>query len=550
MKKVIVSLVLSSILVALSLRGISFHHVAESLRQIQPRYVFLSLIMMLLAQVLRSIRWGTILKPVAHVDPLRLFAINNAGYLAIVAIPARLGELGRPLLISRKQAVPLSASVATVCVERIMDVLVLSAMTGCVCLMMPLSSWLIRSVCLILIAALAAVFCFIPRLVRKNTLESVANRLPAFLQQRYSETITRLIGTFCDGLAVFADGKQLIRLVFLSAAVWLSQIFALYTLFCAFGYSFSPSSVSVLLFTLIAGILIPAAPGFAGMLLGACLSAFPFFGLGQTDALSFALAYHALFVGLVLVLGVPFIPGMIGETWNDAVREVLHLLSMVFSNTVGLVEIRRGKLYQRKDVLLDIHNILKSGDILLDKTPFRLTDKLIPGYWGHAALWIGTKSELKNMGIWNHPIVTRYHKEIRKGKTVVEALRSGVEMNTLEHFLNIDSIGILRKPDQNGEDRAGTIIRALHQVGKPYDFNFEVETRNRVYCSKLVYLSYASMQWPTRKSLGRATITPDDVAIPAALHGKLELVSFYHDGRRIDERPAVKMAQLMRLEVN
>jgi len=238
------------------------------------------------------------------------------------------------------------------------------------------------------------------------------------------------------------------------------------------------------------------------------------------------------------------------ERWDEVAREVLHLLSMVFSNTVGLVEIRRGKLYQRKDVLLDIHNILKSGDILLDKTPFRLTDKLIPGYWGHAALWIGTKTELKDMGIWNHPIVTRYHKEIRKGKMVVEALRSGVEMNTLEHFLNIDSIGILRKPDQNGEDRAGTIIRALYQVGKPYDFNFEVETRNRVYCSKLVYLSYASVEWPTRKSLGRATITPDDVAIPAALHGKLELVSFYHDGRRIDDRPAVKMAQLMRLEVN
>jgi len=238
------------------------------------------------------------------------------------------------------------------------------------------------------------------------------------------------------------------------------------------------------------------------------------------------------------------------ERWDDLEREVLNLLSMIFSNAVGLVELRRGKLYQRKDVLAEIHNVLKSGDILLDKTPFRLTDKLIPGYWGHAALWIGAEHELKDMGIWDHPVVSLYHGEIRKGRMVVEALRSGVEMNTLEHFLNIDSIGILRKPDQNGEDRARTIIRALRQVGKPYDFNFEVETRNRIYCSKLVYLSYASMEWPIRKSLGRTTITPDDVAIPAALHGKLELVSFYHDGRRVDDRPAIKMAQLMRLEVN
>ncbi len=146
--------------------------------------------------------------------------------------------------------------------------------------------------------------------------------------------------------------------------------------------------------------------------------------------------------------------------------------------------------------------------------------------------------------------MARYHKEIRKGKAVVEALRSGAEMSTLEQFLNIDSIGILRKPDQNGEDRSGTIIRALHQVGKPYDFYFEVVTRNRVYCFKLVYLSYTSMEWPIRKSMGRGTITPDDVATPEALHGKLELVFFYHDGCRVDDRPAIKMAQLMRLEVN
>lgn len=115
------------------------------------------------------------------------------------------------------------------------------------------------------------------------------------------------------------------------------------------------------------------------------------------------------------------------------------------------------------------------------------------------------------MGIWNHPIVTRYHKEICKGKTVVEALRSGVEMNTLEHFLNIDSIGILRKPDQTARTVPARSSGRCTRWGKPYDFNFEVETRNRVYCSKLVYLSYASMEWPTRKSLGRATITPDDV---------------------------------------
>jgi hypothetical protein len=82
-------------------------------------------------------------------------------------------------------------------------------------------------------------------------------------------------------------------------------------------------------------------------------------------------------------------------------------------------------------------------------------------------------------------------------------------------------------------------------VGKPYDFNFDVESKERVYCSKLVYLSYSGVEWPTKKSLGRTTFTPDDVAIKAAKEGTLQLVTFYHDGKRVIDDPLATMARLM-----
>ncbi|RII28274.1 MAG: Poxvirus G6 [Geobacter sp.] len=240
-----------------------------------------------------------------------------------------------------------------------------------------------------------------------------------------------------------------------------------------------------------------------------------------------------------------FLTGITTDTLTGMEREGVSLFSMVFGNAVGLVETRKGKLYNKGDVLADVRANLRSGDILLEKTPFRLTDKLIPGYWGHAAVWIGSEEELKELGIWDNPVVARYHDEIRDGRLVVEALRSGVEMNTLRHFLNIDSIGILRKPDQDRKARTNTIIQALRQVGKPYDFNFDVESKGRVYCSKLVYLSYSGIDWPTQKSLGRTTFTPDDVAIEAAKNGPLQLVTFYHDGKRVSDAPAQHMAELM-----
>jgi len=243
-----------------------------------------------------------------------------------------------------------------------------------------------------------------------------------------------------------------------------------------------------------------------------------------------------------------YLSGATTDTLTGMERDGVSLFSMVFGNAVGLVETRKGKLYGKQEVLADIRGSLQAGDILLEKTPFRLTDKLIPGYWGHAAVWIGTEEELKELGIWGNPLVARYRDEISKGKLVVEALRSGVEMNTLTHFLNIDSIGILRKPDLSREARANTIIQTLRQVGKPYDFNFDVESKERVYCSKLVYLTYSNMEWPTKKSLGRTTFTPDDVAVKATTRdGTLQLVTFYHDGQRISEAPAIRMATLMGL---
>lgn len=240
-----------------------------------------------------------------------------------------------------------------------------------------------------------------------------------------------------------------------------------------------------------------------------------------------------------------FLSGVTTDTLTGMEREGVSLFSMVFGNAVGLVETRRGKLYRKGDVLADVSRTLKAGDILLEKTPFRLTDKLIPGYWGHAAVWVGSEAELKELGIWDNPLVASHRDEIREGRMVVEALRSGVEMNSLEHFLNIDSIGILRKQDLSREARAATVLQALRQVGKPYDFNFDVESKGRVYCSKLVYLSYSGIDWPTRKSMGRTTFTPDDVAIKAAKDGTLQLVTFYHDGQRVSDAPTIRMAELM-----
>jgi uncharacterized protein YycO len=237
------------------------------------------------------------------------------------------------------------------------------------------------------------------------------------------------------------------------------------------------------------------------------------------------------------------------DTLNDINRSIMNGLSKGFSNAVGDYENRKGLLYQDLAVEKSITSQLQMGDILLEKTPFRLTDSMIPGHWGHAAIWIGTEQELTQLGLWQHPLVKEYHQQIKQGKLIAESLRTGTTLSSLSHFLNVDDFAIIRSkhplsPNQMRE----TILLTLRQLGKAYDFNFDVETTDKIVCSQLVYLAYTNINWPTESTLGRHTISPDNIAIKALNGGPFELINFYHGGELVHENKVALMGELMAVE--
>lgn len=234
------------------------------------------------------------------------------------------------------------------------------------------------------------------------------------------------------------------------------------------------------------------------------------------------------------------------DTLNEIGRSTVNALSEGFSNAIGDYEDRKGLLYADDELEKSIAEQLQIGDILVEKTPFRLTDSMIPGHWGHAAIWIGTEQELKNIGLWDHPLVSRNHEQIQRGELVAESLRTGTTLSSLSHFMNIDDLGVIRNRQPLSDDEMReTIILALRQIGKAYDFNFDVETTDKIVCSQLVYLSYRKINWPTESVVGRYTISPDNIAIKALNNGPFELVLFYHDGKLVTESRLELMESLM-----
>jgi hypothetical protein len=223
----------------------------------------------------------------------------------------------------------------------------------------------------------------------------------------------------------------------------------------------------------------------------------------------------------------------------------LGAISKAFGNGIGLVETRKGKLWRRPEVREHLLGVLRPLDLLLEKTPFRLTDHFIPGHFGHVAIWMGSDAQLDGLGLWSRPEMQQERLQgdrarIRDGHCVLEALRTGVVLSTLEHFLNVDDVAVLRPKNLSEREVAESLVRGFRQVGKEYDFNFDVETTGSIVCSELPYHVYPGVHWQTSAQLGRFTISPDQVASQALSEdGAFDLVVLYHDGGLVDPAEAL-----------
>lgn len=210
-----------------------------------------------------------------------------------------------------------------------------------------------------------------------------------------------------------------------------------------------------------------------------------------------------------------------------------------FGNFVGAFEFRKGKLYGQAEWVEFVKSRVQPGDILLEKTPFRITDKFIPGHFGHVALYVGTEEQLKNLGLLKEPSIALYQTQLAEDRTIVEALREGTQINTIERFLNIDDLAILRpKPDAMvREDVRQAITLAFTHIGKKYDFGFDTNTWDTIVCSELAFQTYVNVHWPFGKTLGAYTISPDDVAVMAgnSADRPFQLISFVHDGQVVSD---------------
>jgi hypothetical protein len=179
------------------------------------------------------------------------------------------------------------------------------------------------------------------------------------------------------------------------------------------------------------------------------------------------------------------------------------------------------------EMLAQLRPCLRPGDVLLVRDDGRLTAAILPGFWTHAALFLGGRPELETLGLHSHPHVVKHWQDIPENSgplgLVIEALFPCVQLNPLEKCLRVDHWVVLR-PTLPDSDIASAIAEAMGQLGKPYDFEFDFNNSSRIVCTELVYRSYHNrgpMIFALTKRLGRFTLTGDDI-IAHVLDGRGE----------------------------
>jgi hypothetical protein len=176
------------------------------------------------------------------------------------------------------------------------------------------------------------------------------------------------------------------------------------------------------------------------------------------------------------------------------------------------------------------------GDIIVERRNWYLSNVGLPGFWPHAALWVGSPAEL---AAWadDDDVKAAFggslpaHLESRfpaawqafttpdhegHSRRVLEAISEGVVFNSAEESIHADYVAALR-PRRSKVERARALVHAFAYFGRPYDFDFDFFTDTSLVCSELVVKAYepradfTGLSFSLERVVGRMTLGPNSI---------------------------------------
>ncbi len=291
--RIFASVLISVVLLWFALKDVDWDQAITAIRNASYFYVFLMLPLTVWSLYIRAQRWRVFLGGVGTAPMSTLVSSTNIGFMANFVLPLRVGEVVRPVLLSRKENLPLSGVLGSCLLERIFDMFCVLMLFGIAAFWVDVSDrvqqWglALLSVALTVAAGLA-VLRFQESLALKAT-----RRLCDFLPAKIGDPGYRFVEGFVKALSMLGNASAFARAFGWSLFLW-AVIGALYILgFWAFHLEVPLIKGALVLTALIAiAVSVPSAPGFIGSYQLGCVLALGLFGVDESESLAFSLVLH------------------------------------------------------------------------------------------------------------------------------------------------------------------------------------------------------------------------------------------------------------------
>jgi uncharacterized protein (TIRG00374 family) len=318
---------ISVVFIWLALRGLRLDQFWSAVQTANYWWLLPGITVYFVAVWVRAWRWHYLLKPVKEMPVKTMFPITAIGYMGNNVYPARAGEVLRAVILKRKENVSISASLATIIVERIFDGVV---MLSFVFLNLPELARLtsnsgfvgnLQQVAEIGTGVfLGALGIFlIAALFPQVTVRLGEWLIVRLLPERVRENVSGLMHKFLDGLASLRSPLNILMVFVTSVIIWLLETGKYWFVMHAFNFSVSFFALMLMNGIVNLATTIPSAPGYIGTFDAPGIAVLTAYGVDQATAAGYTLVLHVALWLPITLLGAYFLTRE-GIKWNDSLR--------------------------------------------------------------------------------------------------------------------------------------------------------------------------------------------------------------------------------------
>jgi uncharacterized protein (TIRG00374 family) len=241
---------------------------------------------------LRATRWSNLLSPHYDVTPAKLVPAMMAGAAGNNLLPAHFGEIIRVYYAGDRLGIPKSTVLATLVLERVLDIVIVLAMMAVAFFFGGFSQTFFTAGILLLgIAVVVGAGCVVLGLYTQQVITLIRERLP-LVPKPLAEKIAQQVLNLSDGLASIKSGHLYLRVIGNSFLQWTLMAGCIYFSLVAFMADVSPLLAVVILGFTVAGLALPTSPGFFGTIEYCFVLGFATIGVDSGIAISAAIYYH------------------------------------------------------------------------------------------------------------------------------------------------------------------------------------------------------------------------------------------------------------------